>query len=332
MTHMHSVRDDVDQELKQRSEKASTAVEWMLLEQELEAFSDRPDRLAELVISWRSYETKHELVGVRRSRPPMESAGWRADALSPWAAALAEKQVDVESWRWWHLGGPERDEVTLLEPDAVDGWITDYRWQPSRGDRDTSEPSWSHLAWKKRRGRRWEMAGGDVASSTVGGSLGHLVRQLERQFSWDQADATMFVLTGRVPTVRLIRAALHPRGVLAHSRREVEPLFVLDDEVRVDAFDRVVAELDPALTVDQVAAWWAEVRDSLAPAGGWRTPGQRSFVAARWAIGPGAFGTWAERQRLWNRTMAKKWEKVDDRGNFRRLIVDSVRRLLSSGR
>jgi hypothetical protein len=365
-----SDRERLDRELSVRGEEPTTAAEWVRWRDELDAFGVFD--LADAVVAHRQ-EKPRRLPRPKDVGEAMASAEVRARALSLWAARIAEggeldasspKLSAVRVWRWHHLGGAEGRPVRLLAEREVDGWILDA-WRasavadrdlevaPSERLSDLPAPGGVPLEWRRRVGRRWEVVAWSVPREhqALGGrdGLAVLVGDLVRWFSWEPAEATAFVLCGVVPAVQPITG--HYVGRAAQVARMAErhgswPGWL--EPASVTAFDRVEVSLDPALSVEQIAAWWGAVRQQFAPEGGWApAQGEVGNELAGWMAGveqtDGEVVWWKLRER-WNAKHAgrssgprgpgrpRRDEPVYEvRRDFQKRATTAVRRLLSLG-
>lgn len=341
-TQRETERKRLDTALVARGGSRSKESEWIALEADRDAGVE-VGALAELVLSRRAIDKGDRPLRARGDGAVMASAQRRAEALAPWAARLAEVDSSpVVAWRFAHLCGPDgdADEPTMIRPAKVDAWIH-ARWAeaPVGGWLPPGDPNGAlqrngvPLAWLRRRQvQQWNAPAGHVLAE-----LGEVAAWCSRAYSWADHDAVAFILTGEVPVPEMVSARLELRDASPRLRR-VDPRpagvgQVQGDQLgdagglRVDAFARVVAELDPTLTVEQVAAWWTEVRSEVG-LDGWKGNGERADELARWSAT--ASGSLAELLAAWNAQAPARWRE-SDRGNLRTRLVRSVRNLLESG-
>lgn len=357
--HADPERGWTDEALRARDHRATTDAEWSE-HGEPERYTLEASRIAERVIAARVE---------RRPLPKAVDLGevmgavlGRAEALAPWAAAIAEgDEVDATSpnltpvrvWRWHHLGGAEGRPVRLLAEREADLWILDaWRAAPIAGRLGPDgevEPherlsdlasSGAPLEWRRRVGRRWVVRSWRAPREHEAlYGLARLVADLSRRFSWEPAEATAFVLCGVVPAVQPIRGRVELRAATSAAERAgVQPRGIVAVKATtrwparprrtVDGFARVVVELDPTLTPDELAAWWREVREQLEPEDGWPGRGEVWNELGRW-LASNRDGSWSELQARWNESHPGR--EIPDRSNFAKSARTAVRRLLSLG-
>jgi hypothetical protein len=149
-----------------------------------------------------------------------------------------------------------------------------------------------------------------VVKTTIGGVLEKL-RQvseyLAKQYGWQDAQATLFVLTGNIPAVSGIRA-----------KTQFRPFPVAT---------RITLTIDPTLTPREVAKHYGNVRQKVL--------GKRYRSLTEKHIGLAMFSatrpeeeTWAERMAAWNKEYPKWRYTFEQVSNFRRDCLQAQRRLL----
>ena len=146
----------------------------------------------------------------------------------------------------------------------------------------------------------------------IGGTLDRLrelSEQLSRHYRWDQAQATIFVLTGAIPLVSPIRAKMEP------------------NLMRPSATARVVLTIDPTASPAQVAKAYARVRSSWL--GRYRALSPKHLRLATFLAERPGEETWAERLKTWNaRASAPERYEGHQVSNFARDCKRAKKRLL----
>jgi len=145
-----------------------------------------------------------------------------------------------------------------------------------------------------------------TAAGGVLEQLRHLSGLLARQYRWTEAQAVLFVLTGRTPLVALINATT---------------------SVPVDtmASARITLIIDPALSPREVASAYRGVRRTILE-GPHRSLSEKHTRLAVFAAGMAEEETWAKGMAAWNRKYPK-WQ-YGHATNFGRDCVQAQRRLL----
>lgn len=234
---------------------------------------------------------------VRRSGADLDDAktallSARGDATSAWAHRFATESAPVISWRLRVLCGD------LVDPIHVDEWVT------TRLPKSTPDGPLVVLRWGAFDDDRWtEKPSIEVAERSDLGGLAIAARGLSERFTWTEAEAAVFVLTGLEMFCFPIRA----RGV----RRWASQL-----DVSHDTFTRATITIDPSVSPAELARWWAKARLTLTDGEPRRLQVERQaklagFMAKRWATE----SSWADDHRTWNRTHPQ-WE-YSSLGGFR---------------
>lgn len=142
--------------------------------------------------------------------------------------------------------------------------------------------------------------------------LGRLGETLASAFSWQPAQATVFVLTGVPPMIAAVRAEV-PAAKVRH-------------ESELDWARRITLDVDPGVSSQEVVSAFERARAEYHHAGRRRTTVKHlrlaAFTGAEHADKP-----WAERFRLWNERFPD-WT-YPQQSNFRRDAAAAQRRLLS---
>lgn len=144
----------------------------------------------------------------------------------------------------------------------------------------------------------------------AGGTLDRLSRlstYLARRFQWDQAQATLFVLTGQTPRVSDARVTFSPGEIPARSRLDLQ--------------------VDPSLTPAEVAEEYRRARAMVLPGRHRALSVKHLTLAAFLATTPDC--TWRTRMAQWN-TEHPNW-KYAQVTNFARDAQIAHRRLLHLG-
>lgn len=242
------------------------------------------------------------MLGTDRSR---EAVGERAQAVSVLLAHRAGQERVVSDFRADALGG------RLLAAGEVQGWLTS-RTRAARTWVSTTDSAGA---------RRTETLGygvpGDkwmhfVAVPKGGGveRLYRLAGELAARYGWQQAQATLFILTGSIPLVSPLTAELVTRRPCAGA-------------------SRLVLTIDPALPPEEVAAEYRRVRRALLGEGKRARPLSEkhlrlgAFVAERQDC-----RTDAERLHAWNAAYPHWGYQQDQVTNFNRDYRRAQERLL----
>lgn len=171
--------------------------------------------------------------------------------------------------------GPYPDFELLNSADVAD-WVLERRRRDAPdGDGDEHVRkliSQTAFGEKDRVKHLWYLAERNERILTVDargtlGKLAVLAEQLSDRYRWRPSEASMFVLTGRVPEVQVY--------VGSASIRYGEGA----------ATTRVTMELDPSLTPQQVAGIYGRLRASISPAGPPRALSAKHYSLAR-HVGP----------------------------------------------
>ncbi len=139
--------------------------------------------------------------------------------------------------------------------------------------------------------------------------LRELSQRLARRFSWNPLQAVLFILTGAIPSVPLVR--------VTSERSASRP-----------AFTRVVLDVDPTASPSLVAEQYRQHRKDIFPRRVRALSARHLKLAAFVARRAGA-ATWPELFEEWNRKHAK-W-KYQRRNIFKRDCVRARMRVLTLG-
>jgi hypothetical protein len=159
-------------------------------------------------------------------------------------------------------------------------------------------------------GSSWEQKIGTAEGGTLD-KLRQLSETLAQRSSWDRAQATQFVLTGQIPVLEPIRA-----------RSEWKSQF--------NVSGRITLTLDPALSADEVAAYYRKIRRRK-----YNGPGEKHMTMALFAATVEGCNTWKDKLIKWNDLYGdrKGWAylPVDEAWrNFRTHGIKAQERLLAA--
>lgn len=153
------------------------------------------------------------------------------------------------------------------------------------------------------------------ATDDAGRTLSMMTSDLSRRLRWHPTAAALWVLTGETP--RTMEASWSYRG-----RNEMAVGLPW-----CKAFTTVDLHLDPALTPEQVAAVWADVRRRITQ-GRYKSAEERAYRIAAWVAPrwPGDGETWEDWRRAWNAEHPD--DQMADQRIFRRTVMRAVEGLL----
>lgn len=224
------------------------------------------------------------------------STNARTEAISRVLAAKAAAMPEVIEFRANHL--PE----DLLQPQQQAVWLRrrGLKW----GYRQESEPtiSWNQPDHRSPRQRQGAFSG------LVLSELCELSGQLSDWYGWSPYASTTFVLCGLCPQIPAWNTTFHLRGPYS-------------------AVSRLTLELDPTLTVDQVADIYRKTRAQHLPGVRTRELGQESLDhAVFYAETPGL--SWSQRHFEWKKQYPAKSHEASTK-NFSRDCRRALTNLLS---
>jgi hypothetical protein len=128
--------------------------------------------------------------------------------------------------------------------------------------------------------------------------------RLSQRYRWQEAQATIFVLTGRMPLVPSAEAKIEREAI--------------------------VLTLDPLLTPRQVGAYYRQFRKDVLSGGRIRALSLKHLRLAAFDADRPSDESWAKKMEAWNRVVPKdkEWRYKND-GQFRRDCLQAQRRLLA---
>jgi hypothetical protein len=145
-----------------------------------------------------------------------------------------------------------------------------------------------------------------VHSGGVLDHLRHLGEDLERRYNWQPAQATVFVLTGKMPLIPTIRTTRSFRGPLSGT-------------------SRIVLDIDPTVTAQEVAEQYRQVRREMIR-GRARPLSEKHSQLAFFSAGRPDGEPWVGRMAVWNDEHPEwRYEQVS---NFTRDARRAERQLL----
>jgi hypothetical protein len=142
-----------------------------------------------------------------------------------------------------------------------------------------------------------------TAANGVLERLRQISERLSGRYRWQEAQATIFILTGRAPLVR-----------------PAEP------KIEREA---IVLTVDPSLTPRQVADYYRQFKKSILGGSRIKALSSKHLQLAAFAADRPSEETWAKKMQAWNRSVPKKeWHYKND-AYFRRDCLQAQRRLLA---
>lgn len=160
--------------------------------------------------------------------------------------------------------------------------------------------------------------------------LRKLSERLAREYGWQEAQATLFVLTGAVPIISPIQITHHmERGPLQFTHtKQREPLYIRQ---------RIVLDVDPAVSPQEVAKHYHLKRKEIEArrkrkeieATRTRPLTEKHLRLATFDAERLREESWAKKLAEWNRTQRPEWG-YNDRRRFAHECLQARRRLLRS--
>lgn len=152
------------------------------------------------------------------------------------------------------------------------------------------------------------------------GKLSVLGQQLADKWRWTLVEAVLFVLTDEPPEISPITG----QSEVAHNYSVVM-------WGGYDVFSRVRIDLDPAVTPQQLAGWWRDVRRRMHDER-YRSQSKKHLRLAAFMAGRDETTSWDQDRLDWNRVTADtpEWNYADRR-TFHRDATAAVERLLYVG-
>jgi len=266
-----------------------------------------------------------------RSGEPTVAVEERQRALAIAIARCAETEPESTWFREKHLGG------RVLEPAEADEWILSKHkeegeptlWmsrpiQTKRASRSGRKKSPARRAIPRRWAKTtpelkqlcWISASDDGKQRKVpvvqDGLLDHLRRislWLSLKYRWTEAQATTFVLTGRVPEISLVLGRVSVAN-------------------QMPVCTRIKLEIDPAASPKAVMARYKKIRNKVIP-GRFRAQESKHLRLALFFSDPDESGTWLERMRRWNEQ--HPGEQYEEVRLFARDCSTAYKRLIEPG-
>jgi hypothetical protein len=240
--------------------------------------------------------------GLISGRPPemlsedqRKRVSQRHHALAILWAKEAEAETDVAAFRKEVLRGK------LLRWEDVDDWLKKQAKADGLGKREPPGSQTQVLAYALPSDV-WE----HCLPTTANGVLERLRQisdRLSRHYRWQEAQATIFVLTGRVPLVPPAEAKIEREAI--------------------------VLTADPSLTPRQVADYYRQFRKEVLAGSRIKALSLKHLQLAAFAADRPNGESWAKKREAWNRSVPKKeWHYKND-AYFRRDCFQAQRRLLA---
>jgi hypothetical protein len=240
--------------------------------------------------------------GLISGRPPemlsedqRKRVSQRHHALAILWAKEAEAETDIAAFRKEVLRGK------LLRWEDVDDWLKKQAKADGLGKREAPGSQTQVLAYALP-GDAWE----HCLPTTVTGVLERLRQisdRLSRDYRWQEAQATIFILTGRIPLVPPAEAKIEREAI--------------------------VLTVDPSLTPRQVANCYRQFKKEILGGGRIKALSLKHLQLAAFAADRPNEESWAKKREAWNRSVPKKeWHYKND-AYFRRDCLQAQRRLLA---
>ena len=138
--------------------------------------------------------------------------------------------------------------------------------------------------------------------------LRELSRDLTKRYDWQEAIATLFVLTGRTPLISPLSYGVCPNS--SPFKRRV-----------------ITMEIDPLLSPMEIARQYSKIRRSIMPNARARDLSEKHIKLAAFFVAEARDDSWDQRFRVWNNAHPK-W-KYRHQSNFRRDCLRACRRISS---
>jgi hypothetical protein len=135
--------------------------------------------------------------------------------------------------------------------------------------------------------------------------LRDLCESLARNYHWQPAQATVFVLTGQIPLISSRKWSVHASDV---------------------AGGRLILDVDPLLSPKQLARWYADIRKQLVPQRARvRQLSEKHLTLAHFISRRSSEEPWEKRRHAWNAAYPR-W-KYGHESNFRRDAARAIARI-----
>ena len=138
-------------------------------------------------------------------------------------------------------------------------------------------------------------------------ALRQLSERLAKEYAWTEADATLFVLTNHPP--------------------EIRPLTSTSQSRQLPALSRIVLTIDPALSPQEVAEHYRQIRQEIMPARH-RDLSEKHLQLAAFSGTHPRLGTWQQKMVKWN-SDHPDWT-YKEASNFAHDCLQARRRVLRS--
>jgi len=138
-------------------------------------------------------------------------------------------------------------------------------------------------------------------------ALRQLSERLAKEYAWTEADATLFVLTNHPP--------------------EVRPLTSTSQSRQLPALSRIVLTIDPALSPQEVAEHYRQIRQEIMPSRH-RDLSEKHLQLAAFSGTQQRLGTWQQKMVKWN-SIHPDWA-YKEASNFAHDCLQARRRVLRS--
>jgi hypothetical protein len=249
------------------------------------------------------------------------------------AAYAAAKQDDVRKFREEVLGG------TLMTLEDVKPWIEQQAKKDGRGtgwikvlrpadvnpfeaksfnvnlDKQPFQVSTDMLLYGVA-GSDWQHAI-PVATGKTLDRLRALSQQLAKDFDWDEAGATIFVLTGRTPWIPSVRIRVQPRSIRPR------------DDAPTYARGRISVEVDIAVTPNEVREHYRRIRKELLNGARTKRLSPKHLALAEFMVRQPEEESWETKRAAWNRRHPRDSYSKNQTANFKRDCRQALERLLA---
>lgn len=221
----------------------------------------------------------------------------RLRAISVITAEEARKNRSVQEFRRLYLND------VFLRTEQIENWIFDI--SKSEGGKTVKFEMLPYAIPDDPFVRRFPAIPGGVLDK-----LRLLGERLSSWYGWQEAQATIFLLTDKIPQINPMKIRIRARS-------------------RVTAATRVVMEIDPALTPSQVSEKYVEVRNDLFGRQ-YRSLSKKHILLAEFAALRPQNESWLTSMNAWNKQWNKRpGYKYSHISNFHRDCKKAEIRLLS---
>ncbi len=234
---------------------------------------------------------------------------FRLQVISGYLAKLAEKEVDVRLFRSEIL----RDQ--LVAHTDVEGWIKN-QLSLEVMHAPTAAPSGTVRWLEYSVPSSLFMRSASVAPGGVLARLYDTAGGIARKYPWKRPAATMFILTGLIPSVPAIEHSVETRVV------------ALKGENRV-ALRRINLAIDPLVKPSEVHDYFRDVRKKILPRRQ-RAISEKHLRLAAFIIEQPKGGPWSHKMQAWNKGHPEsRWKgyQYTKPNNFQRDATAVINRL-----